>query len=227
MPVACLYHEKVDSQQNLNQNLNRGLIVDEALSITRADGLRKVTMRAVGSRLGVTPMALYRHIAGREELNRLIVDSIGARFALRCAPDAPWDERVRSWARSQRTLLRQYPGVAAWLIDNGPAGSNAYRTLDLLAAALLDGGFSESQTARGTALVMSWTFSRIAIEDEADLRAAADLPERSQEFINGLSAISAERYPAASRIGAEFFALPMEEIFNQGIASIIQGLQRS
>ncbi|MGO1849158.1 TetR/AcrR family transcriptional regulator [Microbacterium sp.] len=205
--------------------LNRDLIVDTALAIVREDGLQKVTMRAVGSRLGVTPMALYRHIGDREELSRLVVDRIGAAFELDCAGEAPWDEKATSWARVQRRGLRQYPGVAAWLMDNGPAGRNAYRVLDLLAEALTEAGFDNAQVARGATLIMSWTFSRVAIEDNADLRKAARRPNRSREFVSGLSDFDPDDYPAASRVGTELFTLSMEEIFDVGLQSIIHGLK--
>lgn len=207
------------------QALSRDLIVETALAITRAEGLPKATMRAVGSRLGVTPMALYRHLGDRNELNRLVVDRIGAAFALDCAPDASWEEKARSWARVQRAGLRDHPGVAAWLMDNGPAGANAYRILDILAAALTEAGFDNARVARGATLIMSWTFSRVAIEDNADLRKTMERPNRARAFVTGLADFDMTDYPFASRIGAELFTLRMEEIFDVGLESIIQGLK--
>lgn len=207
------------------QPLSRDLIVETALTIARTEGLPKATMRAVGSRLGVTPMALYRHLSDRDELNRLVVDRIGAAFALDCTPDADWEEKARSWARVQRAGLRDYPGVAAWLMDNGPAGANAYRILDILAAALTEAGFDDARVARGATLIMSWTFSRVAIEDNADLRRAAERSRRSGAFVSGLTDFDMADYPTASRIGAELFTLRMKEIFDTGIEAIITGLK--
>lgn len=208
-----------------SQPLSRDLIVATALAITREEGLQKVTMRAVGSRLRVTPMALYRHLSDRDELSRLVVDRIGAAFALDCEPDAGWEEKVRSWARVQRTGLREYPGVAAWLIDNGPAGANAYRILDILAAALLEAGFEDARVARGATLIMSWTFSRVAIEDNADLRTATERPNRARAFVSGLADFDMSDYPAAERIGAELFTLSMDEVFEVGLESMITGFR--
>ncbi|MGO2110604.1 MAG: TetR/AcrR family transcriptional regulator [Pseudoclavibacter sp.] len=208
------------------QSLNRDVVVGAALAITASDGLQKVTMRAVGGRLGVTPMALYRHIGGREELVRLVIDRIGAGFELPCPPDAAWDVKVRAWANAQRARLRNYPGAAAWLIDNGPAGPQAYRILDTLVSALDDGGFDDPHIARGATLVMSWTFSRIAIEDNADLRRASSRPDRTGAFVSGLAAIDPAMHPTAARIGHELFTLSMREVFEVGLESIIHGLAR-
>ncbi|GLY32363.1 TetR/AcrR family transcriptional regulator C-terminal domain-containing protein [Kineosporia sp. NBRC 101731] len=202
--------------------LTQDAIVQAALDISRTQGLPAVTMRAVGAHFGVTPMALYRHITDRPTLARLVADSIGTLVQ----PDAPataaWEARVRAWALAQRSVLRAHPGTAAWLIENGPSGPHAYRLLEYLACALADAGLSDARIARGTALVMSWTFSRISIEDGAEL--AARRPRRSQAFVEGLHAVDASTHPIATRIGPEFFALSGEVVFETGLDWIIAGL---
>src|SRR5918993_2359690 len=48
-------------------NLRRGLL-DEALATIRADGVEGLTLRQIGSRLGVSRTALYRHFADKRAL---------------------------------------------------------------------------------------------------------------------------------------------------------------
>ncbi len=205
--------------------LNREGLVAAALDIAGDRGLAAVTMRALASRFDVTPMALYRHVADRDELIRLAVDRVGGLVRAPSAHDATWEQRARSWARAQRDVLRRYPGVAAWLVANGPAGPHAYRLLELLASALADAGFDDARVARGTALIMSWTFTRIAVEDDADPRVQARQPDRAQSFVAGLGEIDADTHPTTARIGTEFFTLPMREIFETGLDWIIAGLK--
>ncbi|MFC6355922.1 TetR/AcrR family transcriptional regulator [Luethyella okanaganae] len=205
--------------------LSREGIVDAALEITSTEGLAGVTMRAIAARFDVTPMALYRHIGDRDELIRLVADRIGALVQPDTAADASWDERARAWARTQRAVLRRYSGLASWLLDNGPAGPQAYRLLELLAAALAAAGFDDARIARGTALIMSWTFSRIAIEDNADVRGDERRPNRTKTFVTGLDALDPSTHPISARVGTEFFTLPMHEIFETGLDWIIAGLR--
>lgn len=205
--------------------LTRDGVVDAALAITRSEGLAGLTMRAVAARFGVTPMALYRHVADRDELVRLVADRVGALVRLATPPDATWEDRARAWASTQRDVLRRYPGVAAWLIDNGPAGPEAYRLLELLTATLADAGFDDARVARGTALIMSWTFTRIAIEDNAEARGDIRRPSRARAFVSGLAVIDPAAHPTATRIGPEFFTLPMRDIFDTGVDWIISGLR--
>ena len=47
--------------------------VDAALGLIRTQGLAGLTMRAVASELGVTPMAVYYYIADKDELVRLVL----------------------------------------------------------------------------------------------------------------------------------------------------------
>ena len=53
-------------------------IVDRAIEITGTDGGESsLTMRALASACGVTPMALYRHVDDKETLLTLIVIPLG------------------------------------------------------------------------------------------------------------------------------------------------------
>lgn len=204
--------------------LSRESIIEVALGITRAEGLRAVTMRAVAARLDVTPMALYRHVADRDELVRLVADRVGSLVLPDAHSDAPWDEQVRAWAIAQRRTLREHPGLASWLMENGPAGTQAYRLLELLAFALSVGGYNDAGVARGAALIMSWTFSRVAIEDKAAERQLAQHGNRARAFVAGMGDIDPTSHPTATRIGREFFTLSMQEIFDLGLESILAGL---
>ncbi|MBO1752923.1 TetR/AcrR family transcriptional regulator C-terminal domain-containing protein [Actinotalea sp. BY-33] len=204
--------------------LDRDAIVEAAVDITRHAGLSALTMRAVGARFGVTAMALYRHVANREELVRLVANQIGTLVRPQVPDDADWHDRARAWAVAQRAVLRQHPGVAAWLMQNGPAGTEAYRLLELLTASLADAELDDATVARGSALIMSWTFSRISIEDSADARRAADQPSRAGAFVTGLDQIDPTEHPTAARVGPTFFTLGMEEIFDTGLDWILAGI---
>lgn len=208
-------------------SLTRDAIVGKALDIAHREGLGAVTMRAVAGGLGVTAMALYRHVTDREQLVRLVADRIGGLVRPHPTADASWEQRARAWAEAQREILRQYPGVAAWLINNGPAGPEAYRLLDNLFEVLHDAGFDEATTARGAATIMSWTFTRVAIEDSADDRARRRSPERTAAFLDSLSGVDAAAHPFSTDIGPMFFTLPLSEIFDTGLDWILTGLGRS
>ncbi len=58
----------------------RSRILDQARDLFVAQGAAAVTMRGVAARVGVTPMALYRYFASREELLAALVAQGHATF---------------------------------------------------------------------------------------------------------------------------------------------------
>lgn len=55
-------------------------ILGEAMELFQEDGLAAVTMRAVAARVGVSPMAIYRHYANRDELLKGLIAEAQALF---------------------------------------------------------------------------------------------------------------------------------------------------
>ena len=56
--------------------LNRDVILDAAIELIERDGPGALSMRRLGSRLGVEGMAIYHHFAGRDELLSAIGDRL-------------------------------------------------------------------------------------------------------------------------------------------------------
>ncbi len=105
------------SRRTRSQTLSLREIVAVALRITRERGLDHVTMRAVAGELGVTPMALYHHLDGKDSLTRLVVDEVQARaLPLRLDADG-WEESLRRWFWSRWETYREYPGTGAYMSE--------------------------------------------------------------------------------------------------------------
>src|SRR5215208_288757 len=78
-------------------------ILDAAEALA-ADGFDALTMRAVATRLGAAPMALYNHFATKEALVDALLDRVLNRFE----PDPrteDWRADVAAFARAHRRLL--------------------------------------------------------------------------------------------------------------------------
>jgi AcrR family transcriptional regulator len=91
--------------------LDRDRIATAALAVADARGIEGFTMRAVAEALGVTPMALYHHVADKAALATLLVEA-----AINAAPlpssTGDWREdlwAIASWMRASR---RAHPVVA-------------------------------------------------------------------------------------------------------------------
>ena len=109
--------------------LNVQLIVDATLQIADTEGLAGVSMTSVGAALHCTSMALYRHIASKDELITLLVDRVAAD-----EPAIPerlsWREGLRRWTQIQIDGVLAHP----WLLDlplaSIPLGPHRARWID-------------------------------------------------------------------------------------------------
>lgn len=62
--------------------IDREQIVTTALELIVADGESAVAMRPLAARLGVTPMALYRHFTDRDALLLALVEKVSEEIAI-------------------------------------------------------------------------------------------------------------------------------------------------
>jgi AcrR family transcriptional regulator len=125
----------------------QGQIVDAALEVARTQGLPAVSMRAVAERVGVTPMALYRHVAGKDALLDALVGRLLAEVRLP-EPGQPWKDALGLVARELHALARRYPSVVPLLLTRVYVASDAVRVVDAMYALLADAGVPPQQVPR-------------------------------------------------------------------------------
>jgi len=68
--------------QRRKRNLTRVEVIDAALELVDAEGLDALTMRRLGSTLGVEAMALYRHVPNKDALLDLTVERMRSEMRL-------------------------------------------------------------------------------------------------------------------------------------------------
>src|SRR5579863_3516335 len=126
--------------------LSRDEIVEAAAAILERDGYDALTMRAIAAELGVQAAALYRHIAGRDQLDDLVFDHLMAG----CTPDIAghdWREDLRTIATAWRARLigrRDATRIAVSLVSVGP---NVAPLMAATLGALRRSGLSDDDVA--------------------------------------------------------------------------------
>jgi AcrR family transcriptional regulator len=138
------------------RGLNVDLVVTAATELADESGLAAVTMAAVAKRCGFTTMSLYRHVSGKDELVRRMLES-----ALGIAPalgTTDWREGLTRWSRELLEILDRHP----WGVDvpiSGMLGTAAQLSwLDRGLEALASTGLDEGPKAELVLLVNGYVF---------------------------------------------------------------------
>lgn len=95
-------------------------IIDTALTISREQSISDVTIRAVATRLNVSPMALYKHVGGKGELEYQIAFDIIQRSLRpeKIGSDVPWDKAIRQLAADLIESIRVHPTILRIFCEN-------------------------------------------------------------------------------------------------------------
>jgi AcrR family transcriptional regulator len=132
--------------------IDRAGILDAAMQLADERGLEAVTMHAVAQRLNVTPMALYRHMDGKQALLDGLVERLLTGHPSVPA-DAPWADRLSATAEAIRATARRHPAVFPLLLTR-PAVTPAARAVrDSVVLALREAGLAEADAARAERLI--------------------------------------------------------------------------
>ncbi|MFI6297380.1 TetR/AcrR family transcriptional regulator [Nonomuraea sp. NPDC050790] len=94
-------------------------VTGAAIAVADAEGLDALTIRRVAGDLGVSPMALYPHVAGRAELIELMLDAVAAEvYATGPLPAeaAAWRARIERVAQANWDHHMAHP----WTVDVAP-----------------------------------------------------------------------------------------------------------
>jgi AcrR family transcriptional regulator len=131
--------------------LTRAAIVARALAIGTAEGLEAVSLRRVAQELGVTPMALYRHVRDKQDLINAMTEAVldGMDPTIGFRPGMTWTERIRLAMDNYKEQIDARPLALPLSIayggdvDLGPPAF--WRYLEDLLAILLDAGFGRRE----------------------------------------------------------------------------------
>ena len=168
--------------------LNRMQVLRAAVELADDAGLEALSMRNLAQRIGVVPMALYKHVADKAELLDGMVDVIVADIDL-ATPGPDWKPAVREQVLGARRALLRHPWALQVIESRTSASPVVLDYMDALIGLFLAGGFSVDLThhvmhALGTRM---WGFTR-------DVFPTPTLPADPVERAAALAGF-AERYP--------------------------------
>lgn len=155
------------------ERLSVDRIVEEALGLARQEGVRGISMRPLAARFGVSATALYGHVASRDALLGLMLDSILAEVPP-LAAELDWDAALRLGAADMRDAFGPFPQLALEAMGGHAATLQTQTGREDLMARLVAAGFEPDEAELAVGCWGRWILSYLA--------AAEHTPEGAQEL---------------------------------------------
>ncbi|WP_329481780.1 GntR family transcriptional regulator [Kribbella sp. NBC_01484] len=210
-------------------DLHRDEVVRMGIAIADAEGLGALSMRRIAAELGVSTMALYRYVGGKDALVLQMVDTAMGEFPLTEAPDG-WRDGVAAVARSQWAAYRRHlwlasavslgrPQLLPNLLPHTDAVLRALRGVDKSDA--LYAAISVFAFVRGVALAM-----------ETEAYAEQDTGLTADEWVDRQSGQMAALVAKGNLIGFRElladgfdFDYDLDRLFEFGLGLVLDGLE--
>ena len=206
------------------QRLSRERVVGAALAIADADGLGALTIRSLATELGVKPMSVYYHVAGKDDILAALVDIVFGEIELP-VPGRDWRPEMERRADSARAVLARHRWAIGLLESRPDPGPANLRHHDTVLATLRAAGFSPELTAHAYALIDSYVYG-FALQE-------ASLPFEGRESVGDVAGPIMERmaagaYPHLAQMATTYYLQPGYDFgdeFRFGLDLILDGLE--
>jgi AcrR family transcriptional regulator len=206
--------------------LSRERVLQAAIAVADAAGVRALTIRSLAAELGVKPMSVYYYFANKSEILDGIVDVVFSEIDLPTS-DGDWQSVIRHRAISARRVLARHPWVIVLLESRKTPGPATLRHHDAMIGTLRLAGFSVEMTAHAYALLDSYVYG-FAVQEAAlpfdGKDSVADVAEpMMQQFAVG-------EYPHLVEMATEHILQPGYDFGNEfefGLNVILDALTRS
>lgn len=188
--------------------LNRESVLRRAVALADEIGIDALSMRRLAQELGVVPMALYKHVANKEEL----LDGLVGIVIGEIDPpetDVAWREAVRRRVLSARGVLLRHPWARRVLETRVNQTPEVLGYMESFIGMLLAGGLSVDLThhlmhALGSRM---WGFTQELFDDPSDAQPAppeqqaAMMAQMAEAFPNISAVATVARHRSESVVG--------------------------
>ena len=185
--------------------LSRDRVLRAAVALADKAGIESLSMRRLAEDLGVVPMALYKHVANKEELLDGMIDVVVGEIDPPVA-GAGWKSAVRQRILSARRALLRHPWASQVMESKQNPTPLVLAYMDTMIGLFRAGGFSVNLTHHVMHTIGSRVlgFSQELFNDSSTVDpevAAALMRELGPKFPNVLAIATAASHEEASVVG--------------------------
>jgi len=205
--------------------LSRERVLNTALKLADQGGLDSLSMRKLGQELGVEAMAVYYHLANKDEVLDGIVDLVFGEIDLPVA-GADWKTAMRQRAISLRDVLARHRWAIGMMESRRKPGPANLRHHDAVIGNLRAAGFDMQMVAHAYSLLDGYIYGFALTKMNLPFDSGDDVAGLAQDM---LEPFPLGEYPNLVAFITEHATKPGYDFgdeFEYGLDVILDGLER-
>ncbi len=204
--------------------LNSARVLQGAVALTDEAGLRAFSMRRLAQELGVVPMALYKHVANKDELLDGMVDIVFSEIELP-SEDLDWRSAMRRRAVSTREALKRHSWAIGMMESRHPGPANL-RNHNAVMGCLRKAGFSFEMAVHAYSVQDAYIYGFALQEQDLAFETPASAGEAARRRAETIGAL--DDYPYLVEIAANLPESGYDNAveFAWGLDLILDGLEQ-
>lgn len=198
--------------------LSRDRVLRAALDLVDREGVAALTMRRLGSELGVEAMSLYSYVESKEDLIDGVVEQVFRQMPLIVPGPGRWQNRLRRHVAAYRRVLLDHPNVVR-LVGRRPLSTEGIAAfVDSALAELRSVGLDLATADRVLGVIAGFTLGHVSEQVGDEVRAGTPPAPLS-------GAVDPQRFPNLAAVG-EMKPTDFDQEFELGVDFIIAGIER-
>jgi AcrR family transcriptional regulator len=202
------------------QPLTKQRIIEAAVAFADEHGIEALSMRKLGTELGVEAMSLYNHVGGKDDILDSMVDYLFSAIGP-IDPDGDWLETARAAALAAKRTFASHAWSVNLISAREGLSEASFALMDVLMGKLMAEGYSAKIAHHAwhaiASHVMGYAFQEInSVFGKGD--------DHDHDRAERLMAQYASRFPNLAAIAPHLMECSHDEEFEFGLDLILNGL---
>ncbi|SFR92854.1 transcriptional regulator, TetR family [Microbacterium sp. cf046] len=185
------------------------------------EGFDALTMRAVATEMGASPMALYRYFATKDDLVDAMLDRVLGRIDLR-PPTDDWLVDLSAFATAHRAVLAAHPWAIVPLFTHSNPGINATVIGEAALSILARGGIDGARAVATFCGILALNYGWFAFSAARDATRGTVDPEAA--LAGALAMLPADRFPRTLSVAGELAHYGSDEQYATALGQVMRGV---
>jgi AcrR family transcriptional regulator len=224
--VLLAWHGDDGRRPGPRRSLHLHEIAAAGVKLADEGGLGRVSMRAVGARLGMTSMGLYRYVQSKDELVALMIDEAIGPPDFPAYGQAGWRDRLSAWAGAARVRFEAHPWVLGVSLPDPPALPNQIHWTERGLEAMAPTRLAETEKLSALLLVNVYVRGQTQLATGLGRRGGDDPGPQYARMLMRLA--DPERFPRLVTAMAQHEAAPPADFagdeFRFGLSTVLDGI---